>query len=75
MSGGRILDNIMMLPVDDTPGDGIYLEANATRWTVAGNKANDATVAAITNNPYLDVGNLNAWYDNQIGGGTVTAPA
>lgn len=72
--GGRCYDNVFMLPADTTVGGAIHLE-NAGRWSVYRNYANDSTVAAITNNPYRDVLQANAWYDNVIGGGAVTAPS
>ena len=74
IAGGRILRNHIMLPADDTVGDGIYL-ANAIRFVVADNYCNDSAPDAITNNPYYDGPNRSMWMNNLISGGVDTAPA
>lgn len=68
MAGGRILDCIHMLD-SDTQGEAITLGGGPTRWVVKNNVANDATVAAMTANPFQDDGTDNMWIGNSKGGG------
>jgi hypothetical protein len=74
-AGGRILRNHIILPADDTVGDGIYIATGNTRYLVADNYCNNAAPDAITNNPFMDVDNASVWMNNLIGGGADTAPA
>jgi len=62
-AGGRIENNKFMLS-GEIAGGAITIGANATRYTVADNCANDATQGAITANPFVDIPGTSAWYRN-----------
>ena len=62
-AGGRIEDNVFMLS-GEIAGGAITIGANATRYSVVRNFANDATQADITANPYVDTPGTSAWYQN-----------
>jgi len=67
-AGSRILRNQILLPADDTVGDGIYIATGNTRCVVADNDCNDGTPTALGNNPYIDVDNLSMWFRNTCSG-------
>jgi len=65
-AGGRIQDNVMMLS-SDVDGVAINVGANATRYMVTDNIAQDATQATMTQNPYADGPGTSAWCRNVSG--------
>ena len=62
-AGGRIENNKFMVSAD-AAGIAITIGANATRYTVADNCANNAAQDAITANPFVDTPGTSAWYRN-----------
>lgn len=75
-AGGVIRDNTFVLSAD-AEGAAINVGANATRYMVINNIANDASTGAISANPFLDGPNTSVWSGNTKGGGAWTgiAPA
>ena len=59
-AGGLIKDNIFMLAAD-AAGSAITTGANATRYMILNNVANDATVGAISANPFTEGPGTNVW--------------
>ena len=75
-AGGVIRDNTFVLAAD-AEGAAITVGANATRYMVVNNIANDNAVGAITANPFLEGPGTSVWCGNSQGGGAHTgiAPA
>lgn len=65
VSAGRVLNNTFVLPTD-TDGLAITVGANVTRYWFENNIANDATMAAMSQNPFIDAGD-NIWVGNAKG--------
>ena len=76
-TGNQFLRNRFMLPADTVQGNAITIEGVASRTIVADNDANDGSTTAAASNPFLDGGNLNAWFRNTVcaAGFTDQAPA
>ena len=64
--GGRIQDNTFVL-VADAAGSAITVGANATRYMITNNIANDAAQDAITANPFVDTPGTSVWSRNVKG--------
>ncbi len=62
--GVLVRGNRIMTASDDHVGQGIYLATNVGRWVLTGNIAGYAQTAAMTNNPFHDVGNDSLWVNN-----------